>query len=102
PRKTRSPSAKKGDKEGLTRLARGRRKKQEPLQPEPQENVAVQERPVDEAPPVADRVAAEVTGAPQPEVLSEAVPAQPTSTRGVLELHPKGYGFLRDLQNDYR
>jgi transcription termination factor Rho len=29
-------------------------------------------------------------------------PGQPIPSSGVLELHPKGYGFLRDPRNDYR
>lgn len=40
-------------------------------------------------------------GAPEPDVLENGEPIPLNPVAGVLELHPNGYGFLRDSKNNY-
>jgi transcription termination factor Rho len=39
---------------------------------------------------------------PVPEVTENGEPIPLVPARGVLELHPNGYGFLRDENNNYQ
>jgi transcription termination factor Rho len=41
-------------------------------------------------------------GGPEPELLENGEPVPTEPACGVLELHPNGYGFLRDTKNNYQ